>query len=355
MRTVSDGRRAAYGPDGFPCRLQHRATVVRVLSVSSPSPSNRACGSPAHGSPTSFTTGIRFLPPVPVGSGYDDENATVVRSLLADLVARGLDATGGLLVVIDGAKALASAVRRVFGDHALIQRCTVHKRRNVTDHLPKDRRTFVDRRLAKAFNDADPERGLRAARALARQLETEHPDAAASLREGLEQMFTVRRLGVSDRLARTLSTTNAIESMISVARDTTRNVKHWRDGTMIKRWCAAGMLNAERSFRRLKGHKGHARARRRTPPPRPTQQPEQHTRLRYCPDRVEVGSSPNFNTTRDMLFLDNVSPHRPRRAADAPRRQRIRPAESWTWPSLQRPDGGDRGIAAPFEGCRRGG
>ena len=191
----------------------------------------------------------------PVGLWLGDtENTTVVRSLLADLVARGLDATGGLLV-IDGAKALASAVRRVFGDHALIQRCTVHKRRNVTDHLPKHRRAFIDRRLAKAFNDADPERGLRAARAMARQLDTEHPDAAASLREGLEQMFTVRRLGVSDRLARTLSTTNAIESMISVARDTTRNVKHWRDGTMIKRWCAAGMLNAERSFRRLKGHK----------------------------------------------------------------------------------------------------
>jgi transposase-like protein len=192
---------------------------------------------------------------VPVGLWLGDtENATVVRSLLADLAARGLDASHGLLVVIDGAKALASAVRRVFGDHALVQRCTLHKRRNLTDHLPKNQRTFVDRRLANAFNDPDPERGLRKARALARQLDDEHPDAAASLREGLEQMFTVRRLGVSDRLARTLSTTNAIESMISIARDTTRNVKHWRDGKMIKRWCATGMLNAERSFRRLKGH-----------------------------------------------------------------------------------------------------
>ena len=113
----------------------------------------------------------------------------------------------------------------------------------------------MDRRLAKAFNDPDPQRGLRTARGLARQLEAEHPDAAASLREGLEDMFTVRRLGVSDRLARTLSSTNAIESLISVARDTTRNVKNWRDGKMIKRWCAAGMLNAERNFRRLKGYK----------------------------------------------------------------------------------------------------
>ena len=94
---------------------------------------------------------------------------------------------------------------------------------------------------------------MRQARDLARQLETRWPDAAASVREGLEEMFTVRRLGVSDRLARSLSSTNVIESMISIGRDTTRNVKRWRDGTMVKRWVAAGMLNAERSFRRLKG------------------------------------------------------------------------------------------------------
>ena len=97
--------------------------------------------------------------------------------------------------------------------------------------------------------------GLRQARDLARQLETRWPDAAASLREGLEEMFTVRRLGVSDRLARTLTSTNPIESMISVGKTTTRNVKRWRDGTMVKRWVAAGMLNAERGFRRLRGCK----------------------------------------------------------------------------------------------------
>lgn len=191
---------------------------------------------------------------VPVGLWLGDtENTTVVRSLLADLVARGLDAEQGLLVVIDGAKALSAAVKRVFGDRALIQRCTLHKRRNVTDHLPKSQQRFVDRKLAKAFNHADPDAGLAAAKALARQLEDAHPDAAASLREGLEQMFTVRRLGVGDRLARSLSCTNAVESMISIARDTTRNVKHWRDGKMIKRWMAAGMVQAERRFRRLKG------------------------------------------------------------------------------------------------------
>jgi transposase-like protein len=131
----------------------------------------------------------------------------------------------------------------------------VHKRRNVGDHLPVDQRGWVDGRLAPAFNNADPNAGLRQGKDLARQLETRWPDAAASLREGLEEMFTVRRLGVSDRLARTLTSTNPIESMISVGKTTTRNVKRWRDGTMVKRWVAAGMLNAERGFRRLRGCK----------------------------------------------------------------------------------------------------
>lgn len=191
---------------------------------------------------------------VPVGLWLGDtENTTVVKSLLADLVARGMDAEQGLLVVIDGAKALAAAVKRVFGDRALVQRCVLHKRRNVVDHLPKSQQRFVDRKLAKAFAALDPDAGLAAARALARSLEDQHPDAAASLREGLEQMFTVRRLGVGDRLARSLSCTNAIESMISIARDVTRNVKNWHDGKMVKRWMAAGMVQAERSFRRIKG------------------------------------------------------------------------------------------------------
>ena len=193
---------------------------------------------------------------VPVGLWLGDtENKTVVTHLLADLVDRGLSADGGLLVVIDGAKALAGAVAKVFGDHAVVQRCTLHKRRNVADHLPPDQRGWVDQRLARAFNHADPDAGMRQAGDLARQLQQRWPDAAASLREGLDDMFTVRRLGVGDRLARSLTNTNMIESMISVGRTTTRNVKRWRDGTMVKRWAAAGMLNAERSFRRLKGCK----------------------------------------------------------------------------------------------------
>jgi putative transposase len=193
---------------------------------------------------------------VPVGLwDGSTENATVVRHLLADLQGRGLDPSRGLLVVIDGAKALATAVRSVFGELALIQRCTVHKRRNVTEHLPEAERGRVDARLARAFNDPDPVKGLRAARMLAGELDRTHPGAAASLREGLEEMFTVRRLGVSDQLARTLSSTNPVESMISIARTTARNVKRWRDGQMVRRWVAAGMLNAERSFPRIKGCK----------------------------------------------------------------------------------------------------
>jgi putative transposase len=191
---------------------------------------------------------------VPIGLWLGStENKTVVTALLGDLCDRGLSADRGLLVVIDGGKALAAGVATVFGDRAVVQRCTLHKRRNVTDHLPKDQRGWVDQRLARAFNHADPGTGLRQAKDLARQLEVRWPDAAASLREGLDDMFSVRRLGVSDRLARSLTNTNMIESMISVARDTTHHVKRWRNGTMVKRWAAAGMLNAERSFRRLKG------------------------------------------------------------------------------------------------------
>jgi putative transposase len=183
------------------------------------------------------------------------ENTTVVTHLLADLQDRGLDATRGLLVVLDGAKALHRAVRKVFGEAALIQRCTIHKRRNVTEHLPELERGPVDARLARAFNHPDPQAGLRSARELARTLQARHPGAAASLREGLEEMLTVRRLGVSERLARTLTSTNPVESMISIARTTTRTVKRWKDGQMVCRWTAAGMLNAERSFRRVKGCK----------------------------------------------------------------------------------------------------
>ena len=193
---------------------------------------------------------------VPVGLwDGSTENKTVVRSLLADLVERGLRFDDGLLVVIDGAKALAAGVREVFGAKAAIQRCTLHKRRNLADHLPDKDKAWVDAKLVKAFNHPDPDTVLCNGKSLAAQLDKTYPSAAASLREGLEEMFTVARLGVDGRLARTLTTSNPIESMISIARATNRNVTRWRDGQMVLRWTAAGMLNAERSFRRIKGYK----------------------------------------------------------------------------------------------------
>ena len=192
---------------------------------------------------------------IPIGLAHGDtENATVVKGVLADLVDRGLNCEAGLLVVLDGSKALRKAINSVFGTHAVVQRCVLHKRRNVTDHLPKEQRKIIDRRLAKIFAEPDAATGLRKAKLLAKEIELAYPDAAGSLREGLEEMFTVTALGASPTMRRSLSTTNAIESMISIARTTTGHVKNWQDGAMRKRWAAAGMLEAERSFRRIKGH-----------------------------------------------------------------------------------------------------
>ena len=192
---------------------------------------------------------------VPVGLWLGDtENKTVVTSLLADLVSRGLGFEQGILCVIDGAKALAAGIKKVFGESARLQRCTIHKRRNLSDHLPKDLARTIDARLRVIFAQPDPTKGLEAAKRLAAELEADHPDAAASLREGLEEMFTARRIGVTVSLAKNLTNTNCIESMISVARRTTGRVTRWKDGSMKKRWIAAGMLEAERSFRRIKGY-----------------------------------------------------------------------------------------------------
>jgi putative transposase len=194
---------------------------------------------------------------VPVGLWLGDtENKTVVTALLADLVARGLDTESGVLCVIDGAKALAAGIKKVFGDAACIQRCVLHKRRNVEGHLPQELAGAMSKRLALIFAQPNAAKGLAAAKSLAKELEADHPDAAASLREGLDDMFTVRRLGVNGTLAETLTSTNCIESMISIAKRTTGRVTKWKDGSMKKRWIAAGMLEAERSFRRVRGYKG---------------------------------------------------------------------------------------------------
>jgi putative transposase len=182
------------------------------------------------------------------------ENATVATALLSDLVDRGLDPEQGILFVIDGAKALRKAIRTVFGERAVVQRCVRHKERNVLEHLPERDRPLVKRRLRRAWAQNDHRRALDELRALAAELERSHPGAAASLREGLEETLTLTRLGIHGRLRKTLESTNPCESMIECVRRTSRNVKHWQSGDMCLRWTAAGMLEAERQFRRIIGY-----------------------------------------------------------------------------------------------------
>jgi putative transposase len=181
------------------------------------------------------------------------ENATVVTDLLVGLRDRGLDVTRPLLVVIDGSKALASAVRAVF-DRPVIQRCQLHKVRNVEAKLPKALAALVAKKMRAAYRDPDPLSAQATLEQLARDLERAHPGAATSLREGLADTLTINRLGMPPTLARTLRSTNAIESMIEICRDHASNVKRWRDGRMALRWCAAGMGEAAKQFRRVNGH-----------------------------------------------------------------------------------------------------
>jgi len=181
------------------------------------------------------------------------ENATLVTGLLVDLRERGLDVTRPMLVGLDGSKALRRAVLDVL-DHPVIQRCQLHKIRNVKDHLPQRLRANVGRKMTDAYHASSALEAEAALLALANELDRTHPGAAASLREGLDETLTVLRLGVPPTLARTLRSTNAIESMISISRDHARNVKRWRDGQMALRWCAAGMVEAGKQFRRVNGH-----------------------------------------------------------------------------------------------------
>jgi putative transposase len=183
------------------------------------------------------------------------ENAAVCTALLEDLCARGLDTSLPTLLVLDGAKALHAAVKRVWGRNALIQRCQVHKKRNVREHLPQKHWPELSRQLNAAYHETDYDQALKGLKTTARWLERLNPDAAASLREGMEETLTVVRLGVPELLRRTLATTNPIESAFSVAENVTRRVKRWRDGDMRQRWCIAGLLRAESKFHRVKGHR----------------------------------------------------------------------------------------------------
>jgi transposase-like protein len=181
------------------------------------------------------------------------ENATVVTEVLAGLRDRGLDVTRPILVVIDGAKALRRAVTEVF-DHPVIQRCQLHKLRNVTDRLPKALASTVAKQMRRAYHLPDPLVAQAELEALARELDRAYPGAASSLREGLAETLAIGRLGVPPTLARTLRSTNTIESMIEICRDHASNVKRWQDGQMVLRWIAAGMGEAAKQFRRVNGH-----------------------------------------------------------------------------------------------------
>ncbi len=181
------------------------------------------------------------------------ENTTLARDLLVGLRERGLDVTRPILCVIDGAKALRRAVLDVF-DHPVIGRCQLHKIRNVRDRLPQRLQGPVERRMRAAWHAPSALEGQAQLEALACELDKTHPGAAASLREGLAETLTVLRLGVTPTLARTLRSTNPIESMIEICREHAGNVKRWQDGQMALRWCAAGMVEARKQFRRVNGY-----------------------------------------------------------------------------------------------------
>ena len=182
------------------------------------------------------------------------ENTTVVKELLEDLVARGLHPERRYLFVIDGAKALRVGIARVFGERAEVQRCQIHKRRNVQEHLPQSAQGDTDRRIRNAYAMSDYAAAKTELGKIFRQLERINPSAARSLEEGLEETLTVHRLGVGGLLRRTLASTNPIESCLSTVARVARNVKRWRQGEQALRWTATGLLEAQKKFRRVKGY-----------------------------------------------------------------------------------------------------
>jgi putative transposase len=232
------------------------------------------------------TEGVKIPLGLWVGS---TENATVATALLCDLVERGLDRAQGMLFVLDGAKALRKAVRDVFGEQAAVQRCVRHKERNVLDHLPERDRPAVKARMRRAWALDDHGRALGQLQALAGELDRTHPGAAGSLREGLDETLTLTRLAIRGSLKRTLQSTNPCESMISVVRTTQRNVKHWSSAEMGLRWTAAGMLEAERQFRKIIGYKNLAKLATAIDHD-PTRNPRQHDTIHTTTneDRIPV-------------------------------------------------------------------
>jgi transposase-like protein len=182
------------------------------------------------------------------------ENARVCQDLLANLQSRGLRTDRSLLVLLDGSKALRKAVTATFGPAALVQRCQVHKMRNVLEYLGERDRPWAQAILRRAYRATELKTAQRLLLDLARRLEAEYPSAAASVREGLDETLTVLTLPLSARLRRCFATTNAAENLISRIRTVQRNVKRWRGGQMMLRWIAAGVVEATKGFRRVKGY-----------------------------------------------------------------------------------------------------
>ena len=183
------------------------------------------------------------------------ENATVVGELLGDLVNRGLDFTTPRLYVLDGGKALTAAVKKYAGESAAIQRCQVHKRRNVLDHLTDEQKPAVAKRLNAAYAMEDYAGAKQALQQLHRELMDLNPSAARSLGEGMEETLTVHRLHVPMQLRKILASTNVIESAFSIVEQVWKNVKRWHGGDQRERWVGSGLLVAQKQFRRIIGHK----------------------------------------------------------------------------------------------------
>ncbi len=181
------------------------------------------------------------------------ENATVTTALLEDMVERGIKPDRRRLFVIDGSKALRKAIDQVYGHHNPVQRCRNHKLRNVLGHLPEDEHDQVKAAMRAAFK-LDGDEGVRKLEQLACWLEREHPSAAASLREGLKELFTINRLGLPASLRRCLGSTNVIDSSHSGVRCKTRRVTNWQSGSMALRWATAAFLATEKNYRKIMGH-----------------------------------------------------------------------------------------------------
>jgi len=232
-RSLSDARLAVMMLDGL--EIAERTHVV-ALGIS--------------------TEGVKI--PLGLWEG-STENATLVSMLLADLVDRGLDPEQAILFVIDGGKALRRGIKDVFGEHALVHRCHRHKERNVCDLLPERERPRILASIRGAWSLSNHHLARERLERVASELERTWPDAASSLREGMDETLTLMRLGIDGQLSKTLCSTNPCESMIEIVRYTQRNVKRWRDGDMRKRWTAAGMLAAEQQFRRIIGYRDLAK------------------------------------------------------------------------------------------------